>query len=455
MNPTNRLVAGMLLGSALVASGCATALGSAVEQGDVEGVKALLNQGVDVNEYGACDPNTGRGPAIHCAANAGNVEVAKLLIERGANVNAELRGRTALDFAVFQEDAEMVQLLLERGAQVPGGPNIQCYPGGIIHTCTAMEYAKLKGNTKIVRLLEQAEGKEAAKLGVSSSPPPSAKADTSFAPISDVDQPPAVRGTKPNRYAIVVGIERYQQKLPQADFAAHDAEIMGQYLTKTLGYTEENVVVLLNDRATKTGMEKYIEHWLFDRVERGASVFIYYSGHGAPNPKTGDAYLVPYDGDPAFVDATGYSLKRLYERLGKLPAKDIIVMLDSCFSGAGGRSVIAEGARPMVLSIENPVPAGNKTVVLAASSGTQISSTFKAQSHGLLTYYFLRGLRGEADANRNGSVDLAEVFGYLKPQVERTARREYHNEQTPQLLGNPDFLNMGIRLVEGTGLTKP
>lgn len=105
----------------------------------------------------------------------------------------------------------------------------------------------------------------------------------------------------------------------------------------------------------------------------------------------------------------------------------------------------------MMLSIENPILAGNKIVVLAASSGTQISSTFKEQGHGLLTYYFLKGLRGEADANKDGSMDLAEVFAYLKPQVERKARRDFNNEQTPQLLGSPELLKRGVRLVEWAG----
>jgi uncharacterized caspase-like protein len=148
------------------------------------------------------------------------------------------------------------------------------------------------------------------------------------------------------------------------------------------------------------------------------------------------------------VDATGYPLKRLYDTLGRLPAKEVVVMLDSCFSGAGGRSVIAKGMRPMMLSVENPVLTGGKTVVLAASQGDQISSTYDQKSHGLLTYYFLKGLQGEADKNKDGSVDLAELFSYLKPQVERKARRDFNNEQTPQLLGSPDLLAKGIRLVE-------
>jgi uncharacterized caspase-like protein len=274
-------------------------------------------------------------------------------------------------------------------------------------------------------------------------------------PVSDVDEPAATRSVKQNRFAIVVGIEQYRGKLPKADFAAHDAKVMGAYLSKTMGFSEENVAVLVNEQATKTDLEKYIEHWLPNRVEKDSTVFVYYSGHGAPNPKTGDAYLVPYDGDPTFVDATGYPLKRLYENLGKLPAKEVVVLLDSCFSGAGGRSVIAKGMRPMVLSVENPVLASGKTVVLAASKGDQVSSTYDQKGHGLLTYFFLKGLRGEADANQDGSVDLAEVYDYLKPQVERTARREFNNDQTPQLIGSPGLPAKGVRLVERSGLPRP
>lgn len=268
-------------------------------------------------------------------------------------------------------------------------------------------------------------------------------------PASDVDIVPSLRAkAKREAYAIVVGVETYRSKLPKADFAAHDAKIVGDYLTKVMGYQEENVVVLLNEQAAKSDLEKYLEKWLPNRVEPGSAVFVYYSGHGAPHPKTGDAYLVPYDGDPTFVEETGYSLKRLYARLAKLPAKEVVVMLDSCFSGAGGRSVIGKGMRPMVLSVENPVVAGGKTVVLAASAGDQVSSTYDQKSHGLLTYYFLKGLQGAADANQDGVLDIAELYAYVKPQVERTARRDFNNEQTPQLLGNPELLTKGVRLVE-------
>lgn len=270
-------------------------------------------------------------------------------------------------------------------------------------------------------------------------------------PPSDVDVPPgAVGKSHPNRFALVIGIEQYRQGLASVEFASHDARVMRDYLTKTLGFPDENVAMLVNDQAAKSDIEKYVERWLPNRVDAGSSVLVYYSGHGAPNPITQEGFLVPYDGDPTFLEITGYSLKRLYDQLGKLPAKDIVVMLDSCFAGTGERSVIAKGTRPVVINVENPLLAGEKIVVLTAGTGTQTSSTYHQKSHGLFTYFLLKGLQGAADMNQDSKIDLNELYAYIKPQVQGTARREFNNDQAPQLLGNPDVLRKGIPLFELT-----
>jgi len=253
---------------------------------------------------------------------------------------------------------------------------------------------------------------------------------------SDVDDLPSIKA-KPNKnaYAIVIGIENYRQKLPKADYAIHDAQTVTEYLTKVMGYPEENIVTLTNEHATKSDFEKYFEKWLPNNVENGSTVLVYYSGHGAPNTKTGDAYLVPYDGDPSFIEQTGYLLKKLYESLNKLPAKEIIVALDSCFSGAGGRSVIAKGARPLVMNLQNNAALSKNMTVLSASSGEQISSTYDEKGHGLFTYFMLKGIKNEDVVQPDGSIAISDLFNYLKPQVERIARKQFNNEQTPQLIG--------------------
>jgi ankyrin repeat protein len=467
--------------------------GAAVIGGQEETVRTLLEAGLSVNQkinggaYSgmglvtlACIGNQprmlefllekGASPnirdkdgwtALHCSALHGHHHMAGRLLKSGADPNANNSNwGTPLHVAVEKGHGKIVQLLLAHGAYAGmagyrGLRRVSAdYPG-----MTPLKMAEKKGFTTIVQMLRQVEAKE---LGLDQSPaatPQVAGVPTVSAPVpaaptitSDVDRVPAAKAAmKKHAYAVVIGIEQYREKLPKADFADRDAKLVGEYLTKVLGYPEENVIVRTNDRATRTDLVKYFEEWLRSNVERDGSVFVYYSGHGAPNTKTGEAYFVPYDGDPSFVESTAYPVKQLYAALDKLPARDITVVLDSCFSGAGGRSVLARGARPMGLSIENATLASGKTVVLAASGGDQISNSFEEKGHGLLTYYFLKGLQGEGDGNKDGAIELAELFEYVKPNVQRIARKQYNNEQTPQLLASPELLKRGGgRLLEST-----
>jgi uncharacterized caspase-like protein len=72
--------------------------------------------------------------------------------------------------------------------------------------------------------------------------------------------------------------------------------------------------------------------------------------------------------------------------------------------------------------------------VLSASSGEQISSTYDEKGHGLFTYFLLKGIKDEDVVRQDGSIAISDLFSYLKPQVERIVRKQYNNEQTPQLI---------------------
>lgn len=54
--------------------------------------------------------------------------------------------------------------------------------------------------------------------------------------------------------------------------------------------------------------------------------------------------------------------------------------------------------------------------------------------HGLFTYYLLKGLRGEADTNRNGIVTFGELAGYVRQKVAWAAKSQFNQEQRPLLL---------------------
>ena len=57
------------------------------------------------------------------------------------------------------------------------------------------------------------------------------------------------------------------------------------------------------------------------------------------------------------------------------------------------------------------------------------------QYHGLFTYYFPKGIRGEMDGGRDGQITSEEVFGYVMEHVLYLARRLFNREQPLQLMG--------------------
>ena len=382
--------------------GCASPLVKAVRENNAQEIDRALAAGADINEQGYLRP-------LHLAIKLGSTEAAKRLIEKGADINSRTQqGLTPLTYALLYSRMDIAKLLVDKGAE----------------TDIAMDYFQRRNPVRrAVVYLQQVERQRAG---------PAAQDVRPQAPsiVSDVDKPLYHRPERPSDFAVVIGIGKYSD-LPEAEFAVRDAEAVREHLL-AIGFPVRNVVFLTGEKAGYKGIEKFVETWLPNSVDEGSRVFFYFSGHGAPDPRTGQAYLLPYDGDPGFLDNTGYPLQRLYDKLGALKAKEVVVAMDACFSGAGGRSVLAKGARPLVTQAQAANLPENLTV-FAAASGDQITSTLEDQGHGTFTYYFLKGLSGEAK-DASGAVTAKSLYGYLKPKVQDAARRQ-NRSQEPVLRG--------------------
>ena len=92
----------------------AEALYEACCNGDVETVKALVNQGVDVN-----DLTKYHAHPLQAASNEGHTEIVQILLDNGANVNAQSGYYgNALQAAARRGHSSAVQLLLNHDANV-------------------------------------------------------------------------------------------------------------------------------------------------------------------------------------------------------------------------------------------------------------------------------------------------------------------------------------------------
>ena len=348
---------------------------------------------------------------------------------------ADEEQKSRLELERSQEEARLATEQAEKqkaaeGAQAPA-----------VSTATLALLEELKHREEdLSRREAELKAREAKLAAAAASAPVLALTD-------DVDTPPKQGApSSDENFAVVIGVEKYRDIEVPAEFAERDARTVALYLRDYLGFPEQNIKILTGDRATRSDFAKILELWLPLQVTPESRVFFYYSGHGAPDPKSQEAYLLPYDGDPKALEMTAYPLKRLYEKLAALSAKEVTVSLDSCFSGAGGRSVIAQGARPLMTHLDTgKLERKSKLTVFAAASGEEITGSYEPQKHGLFTYYFLRGLRGDADANGDGFVSLAEEYSYLKKNVSREANRS-SREQTPQVMpGIGELSDQGAR----------
>ena len=258
--------------------------------------------------------------------------------------------------------------------------------------------------------------------------------------VEVVQTPEELKEFKParsvNRHAVavIIGNRDYQSTdIPPVDFAVADATRVKQCLIQTFGYRKGNIIFRTD--ATKGilentfGSAKNYRGMLFDYINPGKSdVFVYYSGHGAPSLESKKGYILPVDGNPNNVSISGYPLELLYGNLAKLNAKSITVVTDACFSGA----TLFKKASPVGIVVKNPLVALKNTSIINSSAGTELSSWYPEKGHGLFTYYFLLGLTGKADANRDKSITLSEISSYVSDHVPYMARTLHSGrKQTP------------------------
>ena len=251
---------------------------------------------------------------------------------------------------------------------------------------------------------------------------------------------PRGRRQNPDAVAVVIGNRNYRKSgLPAVKYAHNDARVMKNYLITTLGFDEHNILYE-EDATAATFNEIFGNHTthmgrLYGYLKPGQSdVFIYYSGHGAPDLGSRGAFFVPADVDPSYIAVSGYSLDLFYENIAKLPARNITIVLDTCFSGNSNGGRLLANVSPANIRVKTSNPVLENASIFTSTRAQQVSAWYHEKRHGLFTYYFLKGVAGAADSDRNRQVTSLELGSYLSAEVPYQARRKYGLEQNPSLL---------------------
>ena len=237
----------------------------------------------------------------------------------------------------------------------------------------------------------------------------------------DVDIPVNKKNSNESAYVLIISNENYEN-VAKVPFANSDGKSFRKYCIDVLGIPDYNITYLENATLGKMiGAVEEISKW----KNFCTNMIVYYSGHGLPDPTTGQSYLMSVDATPTNF-RTSYKLSQFYSDLAANYDKPITVFLDACFSGAAkDGAVMDKSARGVIIKTTKETPTNNM-VVFSACTGDETAYPYTNQKHGMFTYFLLKKLQED-----KGKTTYKKLADYIQQQVMRTSRQVLGHVQTP------------------------
>jgi hypothetical protein len=240
----------------------------------------------------------------------------------------------------------------------------------------------------------------------------------------DVDQLPKMNGKSAQSHAIgiAIGVGAFRDSaMPPRKFAARDAEVVGSYFKRVLGIPPAQVKVIIDSQGLKDDLIDVFEQWLPKQSTLQQTAYIYVAGRALVDPGTGAVSLLPYDGTvPAATRV--FSLARLQRALSRSSLKQAVLMLDLSLEPLPGAS-LGQAVSPQ-WSQQETQDGTNRILMMVGNATLQEAQAYQPGQHGLFTYFLLKGLRGAADLDKNGTVLTGELCTYVQGQVEALTRTQ-------------------------------
>lgn len=224
--------------------------------------------------------------------------------------------------------------------------------------------------------------------------------------------------TARTRLALILGNNQGGSSVPPLRYAEADARKMRDALVQVAGYKPSSVWLALGKRAPQVRvlmkrMKRTIRS-LLRRNKGPVFLLVYYSGHAKQGSFLLGKTKLPFRELRHFLRTSGAALR--------------LSILDACESGRMARlkGLRRKKARAPSLRL---APLASGEVVITATGERESAHEDPFLRGGIFTHYFVSGLRGAADRDRNGRVTLEELYRYA---YTRTLERTILSAQGPQ-----------------------
>ena len=133
------------------------------------------------------------------------------------------------------------------------------------------------------------------------------------------------------------------------------------------------------------------------------------------------------------LKASAIRRKELFENIKQANPRSVTVFLDTCYSGVTRNEEMLIAGRPIVIKAkEQAIP--DRFTLFSAASNEQISHPLEEAKHGMFSYFLMKGMEGDADANNDNKITARELHAY----VEQNVVQQSSGSQTPELQGDKD-----------------
>ncbi len=253
------------------------------------------------------------------------------------------------------------------------------------------------------------------------------------------DRPGAPSGAL---HAVAVGIDQYGVASLKLGYARKDAGAMAQLLRASKGYDRVAVSELYDANATRDAILATLRSAATAALP-GDAVVVYLAGHGI-GVRGGWYFLSPAvkDVEEDEIVRLSVSAEQIAATLRESKASRIVLMIDSCNSGAVVRDVKG------LLQNRVYTQLGRATgfAVLAAARQDQAALERVTLGHGVFTAATIAALSGAADRNGDGRVTARELTAYLSRQIPTLATEHLNEIQIPVAYApSEDFVIRSLR----------
>ncbi|WAK00348.1 caspase family protein [Methylobacter sp. YRD-M1] len=222
-------------------------------------------------------------------------------------------------------------------------------------------------------------------------------------------------------YALIIGINDYKQ-LPALQTSVNDAKAVDEMLRTRYGY-KTTLLVNASQHQIMTAFDD-----LRKELTEKDSLLIYYAGLGEIDKSGQSAYWLPSDAEPD-NNANWLSSHNIVQHLSILPAKHILVIADSCYSGTMTKTSIAhlpedasDKKREKWLKLMN----SHKGRTVITSGSVKPIPDSGDNSHSVFANAFLKAL-----GSNTGLLEDYELYRMVSGKVKQSAS-QIGFQQSPQ-----------------------